>query len=95
MPFAVIAHYRIEPSDADTVRRALRAMKEPTAAEPGNIAYLVHESIDDKGDFALYEQYTDRAAFEAHKQTPHFAEHIVATVFPVLVERTVTFAEVL
>jgi quinol monooxygenase YgiN len=41
----------------------------------------------------LYERYTDRAGFEAHKETEHFAELIRGTVFPLLKERIVTFAE--
>ena len=28
---------------------------------------------DDENRFVLYELYTDAAAFEAHKATPHFA----------------------
>ncbi|MGW5171754.1 putative quinol monooxygenase [Streptomyces nodosus] len=95
MAFTVVAHYHCAPADAPAVREALLGMREATPAEPANLAYEVHAEIDRPGSFVLYERYTDRAGFEAHKETDHFAELIVRTVFPLLSERTVTFAEVL
>ncbi|MCG6903750.1 MAG: antibiotic biosynthesis monooxygenase [Rhodobacter sp.] len=42
------------------------------ADEPGCARFDVATSPDRPGDFFLYELYTDAAAFEAHKSTPHF-----------------------
>ncbi|MFD8388932.1 putative quinol monooxygenase [Streptomyces sp. NPDC059680] len=95
MAFAVVAQYQCAPADADTVRGALRTMRELVRSEPANLAYEAHEVVDQPGAFVLYERYTDRAGFEAHKETEHFAELIRATVFPLLKERTITFAETL
>ncbi|MEV7982871.1 antibiotic biosynthesis monooxygenase [Streptomyces sp. NPDC086519] len=95
MAFTVVAHYHCAPADADTVRDALLKMRELTPSEPANLAYEVHAEVDRPGSFVLYEQYTDRAGFEAHKAADHFAELILGVVFPLLTERTVTFAEVL
>ncbi|MEW2160905.1 putative quinol monooxygenase [Streptomyces sp. NPDC007189] len=93
MAFAVVAQYQCAPADADTVRDALRKMRELVPSEPANLAYEAHEVVDRPGAFVLYERYTDRAGFEAHKETEHFAELIRGTVFPLLKERSVTFAE--
>ncbi|MFB7507056.1 putative quinol monooxygenase [Streptomyces broussonetiae] len=93
MAFAVVAQYQCAPADVDTVRDALRKMRELVPSEPANLAYEAHEVVDRPGAFLLYERYTDRAGFEAHKETDHFAELIRGTVFPLLKERTVTFAE--
>ncbi|WP_330302373.1 MULTISPECIES: antibiotic biosynthesis monooxygenase [unclassified Streptomyces] len=95
MAFAVVAHYRCAPADEATVRAALLKMRDLTPTEPANLAYEVHAEVDQPGSFMLYEQYTDRAGFEAHKAADHFAELIVGCVLPLLTERTVTFAEVL
>lgn len=95
MPYAVIAHYRCAERDADTVRAALLRMRVATLLEPGNLAYVVHEQLDESSAFVLYEQYVDRAAFDAHTGSAHFAEHIVGTVRPRLSDRTVLAAEVL
>ncbi|OLZ62321.1 antibiotic biosynthesis monooxygenase [Streptomyces sp. IMTB 2501] len=95
MAFAVVAQYQCAPADADTVRDALRKMRELVPSEPANLAYEAHEVVDRPGAFVLYERYTDRAGFEAHKETGHFAELIRGTVFPLLEERTITMAETL
>ncbi len=95
MPYAVVAHYRCAPEDAGQVRDALLKMREHTLREPGNLAYVVHADADAPAAFTLYEQYVDRAAFDAHASSAHFAEYILATVRPRLAERTVWFGEVL
>ncbi|MET9894486.1 MULTISPECIES: antibiotic biosynthesis monooxygenase [unclassified Streptomyces] len=95
MAFAVVAHYRCAPADEATVRAALLKMRELTPTEPANLAYEVHAEADRPGSFVLYERYTDRAGFEAHRAADHFTEFIVGCVLPLLTERTVTFAEVL
>ncbi|MFV2194967.1 putative quinol monooxygenase [Nocardiopsis sp. LOL_012] len=95
MPYAVVAHYRCEPQDADLVREALLKAREHTLDEPGNLAYIVHADAATEGAFTLYEQYEDRAAFNAHAASEHFAEHILGTVRPRLVERDVHFGDVL
>ncbi|MGW0657215.1 putative quinol monooxygenase [Streptomyces umbrinus] len=95
MAYAVIARYHCDPADEATVRAALLKVREHTRAEPANLAYEVHSEADKPGVFVLYEQYTDQAGFEAHKAADHFRELIVETVWPLLTDRSVTFAEVL
>lgn len=95
MAYAVVAHYRCEPADDATVRAALLKAQEATRAEPANLLYEVHAVADQPGGFLLYERYVDVAGFEAHKAAEHFKELVVQTVWPLLTDRTVTFAEVL
>jgi quinol monooxygenase YgiN len=96
VPYAVIAHYRCPAEDADLVRESLLTMREHTRKEPGNLAYEVHaEAGAQPPAFILYEQYTDRAAFDAHAASEHFAQYILGTVRPRLTDRTVFFAETL
>ncbi|GAB2825797.1 hypothetical protein GCM10022221_24870 [Actinocorallia aurea] len=96
MPYAVIAHYRCAEADAPVVRAHLAEMAARTPDEPGNLAYVVHtdaESPAGETAFTIYEQYVDAAAFDAHAATPHFQEHIIETVRPLLTSRTVWFGE--
>lgn len=95
MAFVVVAQYRCEPADAGVVQDALLKAREGTRAEPANLVYEVHSVVDQPGAFLLYESYADKGGFEAHKVADHFREVIVETVWPLLVERVVTFAEVL
>jgi quinol monooxygenase YgiN len=41
--------------------------------EPGCLRFDVCSVAGDPHRFVLYELYTDAAAFEAHKASPHFA----------------------
>jgi quinol monooxygenase YgiN len=41
--------------------------------EPGCLRFDVCAVGSDENRFVLYELYTDAAAFEAHKASPHFA----------------------
>ena len=96
MPYAVIAHYRCAAQDAGLIAEALLTMCEHTLNEPGNLAYEVHaEEGAEPPAFILYEQYVDRAAFDAHAASGHFAEHILGTVRPRLTQRDVLFGDVL
>jgi quinol monooxygenase YgiN len=96
VPYAVIAHYRCAPEDAALILQALLTMRSHTLKEPGNLAYEVHaESGAEPPAFILYEQYADRAAFDAHAASAHFAQHILGTVRPRLTHRDVRFGDVL
>lgn len=98
MPYAVIARYEVTPADASDVRDALLEMREHTRTEPANLTYEVHEVVDapqGRVAFVLYEVYADEAGFEAHTRTEQFARLIIADVRPRLLDRSVTFAEVL
>ncbi len=41
--------------------------------EPGNIRFDILQSADEPSQITLYEAYADKAAMEAHFDTPHFA----------------------
>jgi quinol monooxygenase YgiN len=91
VPYAVIAHYRCTAQNAGLIQEALLMMHEHTLKEPGTLAYEVHA---EPPAFILYEQYADRAAFDAHAGSEHFAEHILGTVRPRLTHRDVLFGDV-
>ncbi|WP_406445064.1 antibiotic biosynthesis monooxygenase [Streptomyces sp. NBC_00631] len=95
MAYTVVAHYRCAPADEGVVRAALLKARQATRTEPANLMYEVHVVEGEPGGFLLYERYVDREGFEAHKAAAHFQEVVVGVVWPLLVERTVTFAEVI
>ncbi|MEU9455468.1 antibiotic biosynthesis monooxygenase [Streptomyces sp. NPDC048277] len=95
MAYAVVARYRCAPADAAAVHAALLKARAATRTEPANLMYEVHAVEGEPGGFLLYERYTDRNGFEAHKAADHFKEVVMGVVWPLLEERTVTFAEVL
>lgn len=84
----VIAHYRTRPEHVATVREVLTRHATASEAEPGCVHFKAHQGKDDPATFALYEAYTDEAAFAAHRESAHFRANIDAVVAPLLVERT-------
>jgi quinol monooxygenase YgiN len=47
--------------------RIMRAAVPKVREEPGNHAYIFHQSRDNPRLFMLYEEYDDQAALEAHR----------------------------
>ena len=66
----------------------LLALTASTRQEPGCRSYQAHRSPAEPRRFFLYEQYDDQAALEAHRATPHFAEHVLNGLIPIAESRS-------
>jgi autoinducer 2-degrading protein len=84
----VIAFYRCKPGRAEEIAAILADHVAATRSEPGCITFLANRSRDEPDRYVLYEQYEDEAAFEAHRESAHFARYIDNGVVPLLAERT-------
>lgn len=87
MAFALIARWTAEEGEEDAVAAALSQLVEPSRAEPGNLAYVVHRDADDATRFVIYERYVDEAAYEAHGASEHFRRHAIEDGIPRLRSR--------
>lgn len=58
-----------------TVVEALRSLVDATHAEPGNLVYEVYVDDAEPRVFRIFEKYADDDAFQAHLDSPHFAEY--------------------
>lgn len=52
----------------------LKALVEPTRAEPGCITYELHRHKDDPARFMFYERFMTQEALDSHSQSPHLAK---------------------
>lgn len=84
----VIASYRAKPGQGDVVAATLVAHVAATRAEPGCLQFDACRAADDPDAFVLYERYSDEAAFDSHRASPHFQRYIAGDVVPRLAERT-------
>ena len=89
MAFVVAATWRARPGESERVAEVIRTMTPLSRAEPGNLFYQAQVSPDEPETFFLYEQYVDAGAYEDHKASPHFQEHVVGNVLEHLAERSV------
>lgn len=72
--FVVIVDWRVAPEDADTFAALLEGQAHTSLSrEPACRVFDVAQDPEDPGSFFLYEVYDDRAAFDLHLETPHFA----------------------
>ena len=52
-------------------------LQEASRQEPGCLMYIVHRHRTDPRVFFIYEQYSNDAALEAHRQSPHFQQNAI------------------
>lgn len=93
--FVVIAQWTAREGQEDTVADVLREVTPITQAEPGCVMFNVHRALDNPRQFLLYEQFRDRAAFEAHTATDSFKQNILGRAVPLLEHRQRTYCELL
>ena len=93
--FVVAARYYAQAGRDDDVAAILTEMIPLANAEPGCALYTVNRSTEDPRRFLLYEQYHDRAGYEAHRETTAFKEKILGQVIPLLESRVPEFYETL
>lgn len=68
----IVARVSAKPDQVDAVREILLRLIQPSRDEPGCINYLLLQNEVDATDFTFVELWRDRAAFDAHLETPHF-----------------------
>jgi (4S)-4-hydroxy-5-phosphonooxypentane-2,3-dione isomerase len=73
--FLLTVHFHIKPEFSDAFAKAVtRQAVNSKTNETDCLQFDVGRSATDPNHFFLYEVYTSAAAFEAHRQTPYFAE---------------------
>ena len=87
MAFVNVAIWKAAPGNSDRVREILSEMVTCARAEPGCLAYLVHESVEEHGLFLIYEQFRDRAAFDLHSASQDFRRLVLEDATPLLESR--------
>jgi quinol monooxygenase YgiN len=86
MAYVVSAYWRAKEGKADRLAAVIEELLEPSRAEPGNVFYQAHRSVEDPQQFYLYEQYRDEAAYEAHQATEHFTRLVKEEAIPELLD---------
>lgn len=85
----VIARHTTAEGKRDAVLALLPKLIEASRKEPGNLAFDAYLNMDDPRSYVLLERYTSRAAFAAHRESPHFTELMLGQILPQLDSRVV------
>ena len=91
--YCIAVRWTINPGEEQHVRELAESMLEPSNAEPGCQAYILHTDPADPSQLFLYEQYDDEAAFDAHCESPHFLATVAAQIAPRLSDRRLEIYE--
>jgi quinol monooxygenase YgiN len=67
----VFVRFDSRPGRAEQLSKELRALLEPTRAEPGCLDIHLYEEKSTSGAFFIHSSWKDDAAFDAHPQFPH------------------------
>jgi autoinducer 2-degrading protein len=87
--FIIVVDFRIKPGEMKNFRRLIdKNAKSSVANEKGCSRFDVCADRKDPNRILLYEIYDDRAAFDTHMKTPHFAIFNEASA-PFVADKTV------
>jgi quinol monooxygenase YgiN len=81
-------HYTFAPEDADKAEAILRELRDASRKEEGVVAFEVARSHEKPNVFALWEEYRDRAALDAHIATEHFKRLVLDGTRPLALQRS-------
>ena len=95
MAYTLVVRMTAPEGEQDRAEELIRRLGEASRQEPGVVHYIAHRDPEDPRVFLIYEQYRDKAAFEAHGQTDHFKELAVEQLFPLMENRERNFYETL
>jgi (4S)-4-hydroxy-5-phosphonooxypentane-2,3-dione isomerase len=93
MAYTVSVTWIAKEGEEEAVATALKALVEPSRAEPGVLVYIPHRDPEDPRKFYIFEQYADADAYTAHTETEHFKTHGFGDAIPRLEDRRREFYE--
>ena len=71
-PFALVVRFTVRPGAEEQFDQLVADTAEGIrASEPGTLVYACHHVDGEPRQRIFYELYRDRAAFDAHEQSPH------------------------
>ena len=84
MTTVIDAHWVAREGEADRVAALTRELVAAARGEPGCLLFRAHRSTEDDRRFFLYEEFVDRAAYDAHIAAPHFEDIVKGRIDPLL-----------
>ena len=75
-----IAELEIDPAQlASYLAMVKEEMEDSIRLEPGVLAIYAVAAKDDPAKLTFFEMYADEAAYEAHRESPHFKKYVAGT----------------
>ena len=71
----VVARIKAKEGMEEKMKQQLMTLLGPTRAEKGCINYTLHQSVQNRTIFMLYENWVSKNDLDEHMKTPHFKSH--------------------
>ena len=75
----IVARIEAAPDQITRVKAELIRLIEPTRREEGCLQYDLHQDNSNPALFLFFENWTSRALWQAHMESPHLAAYMKAT----------------
>jgi quinol monooxygenase YgiN len=95
MSFVLVVRMKVSEGNEERAVEIARELAEASRAEPGCTVYKPCVDPEDSSSLLFFEEYDDKAAFEAHGASEHFQRLAVGELFPLMESRERTFYETL
>jgi quinol monooxygenase YgiN len=83
----VTAFWEAKSGEVEALTGIIGKFLPQAQAEPGVLAFQIHQSLEDPTKFFFYEVFKDAAAFAEHSQSAHFKSLILEQAVPRLAKR--------
>ena len=93
MSFVLVVRMKAKEGEEGRAVEVMRELADATRQEPGCEAYIPCQDPEDPRSILFYEQYVDKAAFEAHGASEHFQRLAVGRLWDLLESRERSFYE--
>ena len=70
----LVAYMQAKPGKEKELEVALQTVLPKVQLEAGTMAYVLHRSKDNAGQFFFYEKYQDQQALDHHGSTPYLKQ---------------------
>jgi quinol monooxygenase YgiN len=84
-----LVRMRFAEPDLQQVTETLHELAIASRKEPGCVTYIAHTLEADPAMVVIYEQYTNQAALDFHRSTPHFQRFAVGGLYQLMREREI------
>jgi quinol monooxygenase YgiN len=95
LSFVLVVRMKTKEGEEKRAAEVAGELAAATREEGGCEAYVPCRDPEDARSFLIYEQYRDKAAFEAHGASEHFQRLAVNGLFELMESRERTFYETL
>ena len=80
MPYVRIAELEIDPAQLDAYKASVKEeMEASVRVEPGVLAIYAVAEKDHPTKLRFFEMYADEAAYNSHRESPHFKKYVETT----------------